>query len=250
MQDFLVGIASYKRPRGVRTLDYLEELGFPKERILLSVQTEEDRHAYTESGVAERVGKFLYRPASSAAGNRNTLLDSVPQKTRLLLLDDDIIELQHLDKSQKRGLKGIHNLCEFDNVVKTGFSLANKNRTVCFGVSGIQDGAWFMRPGVGTRNIVTTQFMGVCVTSLRFDGRFCPKEDYEFCCRVILHYGSCVRLNEYAVKVPKTRGGCSDIWKNKLRNRKVANAMCTIYPDIVRPNPNREGEILMVRKRG
>lgn len=44
--DFYVGIASYKRPEASRTLDYLDSLGFPKERRILSVQTEEDRDAY------------------------------------------------------------------------------------------------------------------------------------------------------------------------------------------------------------
>ena len=38
--DFYVGIASYKRPEASRTLDYLDGLGFPKERRILSVQTE------------------------------------------------------------------------------------------------------------------------------------------------------------------------------------------------------------------
>lgn len=79
--DFYVGIASYKRPEASRTLDYLDSLGFPKERRILSVQTEEDRDAYTRSGLSERVGTFLYREASTAAGNRNTILLNVPEGT-------------------------------------------------------------------------------------------------------------------------------------------------------------------------
>ena len=88
--DFYVGIASYKRPEASRTLDYLDGLGFPKERRILSVQTEEDRDAYTRSGLSERVGTFLYREASTAAGNRNTILLNVPEGTNVVFMDDDI----------------------------------------------------------------------------------------------------------------------------------------------------------------
>ena len=88
--DFYVGIASYKRPEASRTLDYLDSLGFPKERRILSVQTEEDRDAYTRSGLSERVGTFLYREASTAAGNRNTILLNVPEGTNVVFMDDDI----------------------------------------------------------------------------------------------------------------------------------------------------------------
>ena len=88
--DFYEGLASYKRPEASRTLDYLDSLGFPKERRILSVQTEEDRDAYTRSGLNERVGTFLYREASTAAGNRNTILLNVPEGTNVVFMDDDI----------------------------------------------------------------------------------------------------------------------------------------------------------------
>ena len=111
--DFYVGIASYKRPEASRTLDYLDGLGFPKERRILSVQTEEDRDAYTRSGLSERVGTFLYREASTAAGNRNTILLTVPEGTNVVFMDDDIkqvvmedlglVPLDTLEKFERRG---------------------------------------------------------------------------------------------------------------------------------------------------
>lgn len=140
--DFYVGIASYKRPEASRTLDYLDSLGFPKERRILSVQTEEDRDAYTRSGLNERVGTFLYREASTAAGNRNTILLNVPEGTNVVFMDDDIKQVVMEDL----GLVPLDTLEKFERMCKLGFATAQKNRTICFGLYPVAN-AYFMRGG-------------------------------------------------------------------------------------------------------
>lgn len=137
--DFYVGIASYKRPEASRTLDYLDSLGFPKERRILSVQTEEDRDAYTRSGLSERVGTFLYREASTAAGNRNTILSNVPEGTNVVFMDDDIKQVVMEDL----GLVPLDTLEKFERMCKLGFATAQKNRTICFGLYPVAN-AYFM----------------------------------------------------------------------------------------------------------
>ena len=143
--DFYVGIASYKRPEASRTLDYLDSLGFPKERRILSVQTEEDRDAYTRSGLSERVGTFLYREASTAAGNRNTILLNVPEGTNVVFMDDDIKQVVMEDL----GLVPLDTLEKFERMCKLGFATAQKNRTICFGLYPVAN-AYFMRGGYNT----------------------------------------------------------------------------------------------------
>ena len=155
--DFYVGIASYKRPEASRTLDYLDSLGFPKERRILSVQTEEDRDAYTRSGLSERVGTFLYREASTAAGNRNTILLNVPEGTNVVFMDDDIKQVVMEDL----GLVPLDTLEKFE------------------------------------------------------------------------HY---------------SKGGCEDAWKDKSGVIRVAELLVAKYPDILKLNPKRPGEVLMVKR--
>ena len=42
MTEYIIGIPSYRRADKQTTLEYLERIGVSKERIVLSVQTEED----------------------------------------------------------------------------------------------------------------------------------------------------------------------------------------------------------------
>ena len=244
MSEFLIGIASYKRANGCRTLDYLEGIGFPKERILLSVQTREDVVAYNESGVSCRVGQFLYSPASTAGENRNTLLNNVPVGTKILLMDDDIKCLESYDKTVKNGLSPVNMLTAFEHIVEYGFSLANKYKTVCWGVYPVRN-SYFMKNGFSPRNIVTTQVMGLVVGKMRFDASLPTKEDYDFCCRVIQRYGYCIRMNNVTIDAPKSKGGCEEAWKNKNEAILIADMLISTYPDILRPNPKRHGEVLM-----
>ena len=157
--DFYVGIASYKRPEASRTLDYLDSLGFPKERRILSVQTEEDRDAYTRSGLSERVGTFLYREASTAAGNRNTILLNVPEGTNVVFMDDDIKQVVMEDL----GLVSLDTLEKFERMCKLGFATAQKNRTICFGLYPVAN-AYFMRGGYKKAAICVGTLIGMVAT--------------------------------------------------------------------------------------
>lgn len=249
MAEYFIGIPSYKRPEGCKTLDYLEKIGFPRERIMLSVQTQEDEAAYIKSGVAARVGIFLFNKADSAAGNRNTILDHMPEGAKVVLMDDDIVNLDALDAAHKTGLRAVETTKEFEAIVERGFRLAEKNRTPCWGVYPVRN-AYFMSDGYTGRNIVTTQVMGLIPgKKIRFADALKTKEDYELCCRIIRRYGACVRLNDVTINAPKSKGGCEEAWRDKEAAKNVADMLCAKYPDILRANPRREGEVLMVRGR-
>lgn len=210
--DFYVGIASYKRPEASRTLDYLDSLGFPKERRILSVQTEEDRDAYTRSGLSERVGTFLYREASTAAGNRNTVLLNVPEGTNVVFMDDDIKQVVMEDL----GLVPLDTLEKFERMCKLGFATAQKNRTICFGLYPVAN-AYFMRGGYKKAAICVGTLIGMVATpGITFCEELQTKEDYELCCRIIRKYGACIRLDRFACDaLHYSKGGCEDAWKDK-----------------------------------
>jgi len=210
--DFYVGIASYKRPEASRTLDYLDSLGFPKERRILSVQTEEDRDAYTRSGLNERVGTFLYREASTAAGNRNTILLNVPEGTNVVFMDDDIKQVVMEDL----GLVPLDTLEKFERMCKLGFATAQKNRTICFGLYPVAN-AYFMRGGYKKAAICVGTLIGMVATpGITFCEELQTKEDYELCCRIIRKYGACIRLDRFACDaLHYSKGGCEDAWKDK-----------------------------------
>lgn len=85
--EIIYGIISYKRANRQTTLDYLVKSGVPRERIILSLNAESDIEPYQK--YADRA-QIIYGEAHNAAGNRNNILNYLPEGTRLILLDDDV----------------------------------------------------------------------------------------------------------------------------------------------------------------
>ena len=211
----------------------------------MSVQTEEDRDAYTRSGLSERVGTFLYREASTAAGNRNTILLNVPEGTNVVFMDDDIKQVVMEDL----GLVPLDTLEKFERMCKLGFSTAQKNRTICFGLYPVAN-AYFMRGGYKKAAICVGTLIGMVATpGITFCEELQTKEDYELCCRIIRKYGACIRLDRFACDaLHYSKGGCEDAWKDKSGVIRVAELLVAKYPDILKLNPKRPGEVLMVKR--
>lgn len=243
--DILIGIRSYKRAQQQLTLDLLESLGLPKERIIFSVQTREDLKAYKEAGVDKRVSRLIYRAGNCSAENINTLLDSVPQGTRLVVLDDDITAINRRVNDKKSVT--MSSAQEFWGLCEIGFAAAKLYQTVAFGIYPV-DNPMFMSDRIVAKSIIIGTFMGIVVGDMRFNAAYAVKEDYEFSCRVIKRYGALPRINYFAPKAKHySAGGCEEAWKQKRRNLRLAQCLVDAYPDLLKMNAKREGEVLMRR---
>lgn len=247
MQEIYFGIASYRRPDNQRTLDYLERMGIDRGHIIMAVQCEEDKAQYEKAGIGSRVGRLIYRAGKNVSDNRNTLLDSVPLGTRLVMLDDDINSICRL---VGKGLRKIENRDEFYSMIKRGYALAARYRTVGFGLYPVKN-AYFMSAGYTERNVVIGTLFAIVNTDLRFDAEMETKEDYEYCCKAIQRYGAFVRLNNYVCDAQHyTKGGCEEAWSDKAELYMTARRLAGRYPDILALNPKRPGEVKMKGKRG
>lgn len=244
--DYFIGIASYKRPKNQRTLAYLEKIGADMRRVILTVQTEEDRDAYTDAGNDKRVGKFIFKQGRNASENRNTILDAVPNGKRILLLDDDIT---YISKLRGKELVPIRNIDDFNHMVNRGFALAEKYKTSTWGIYPVHN-AYFMSNKYRTRNIADATLLAIINTDLRFNPKTDTKEDFEYCCEVIRRYGTCIRMENYACNAQHhSAGGCEEFWKNRKETVKTAKFLVAKYPDILELNSRRPGEVKMARKR-
>lgn len=245
--NLFIAIPSYKRAHEQLTLDYLERVGFPKEMIIMSVQTEEDFQLYKEAGIDKRVGKLLYRPGDCISDNRNALLDFLNVGDYVIMLDDDIKAILSLQNDK---LVLIEYFGMLMNLFLRGFAEASKAGTVGFGLYPT-DNAYFMSDTVATRTIVDGMFFGLINTRLRFDPRFKVKEDYEFCCRAIEKYGAFVRLNNFATRAKShSKGGCEEAWADKQGRIDEANFLVSKYPELLIINTRRTtGEVLMRRQK-
>ena len=93
--------ASYKRAENQRTVAYLERLGIEKEKIIVTVQTEEDFKEYTRQGIDKRVGRLIYREGKNVSDNRNTILDNIPIGEKVVIFDDDITAVSKWNRENR-----------------------------------------------------------------------------------------------------------------------------------------------------
>lgn len=238
--------ASYKRAENQRTVAYLERLGIEKEKIIVTVQTEEDLKEYTRQGIDKRVGRLIYREGKNVSDNRNTILDNIPIGEKVVIFDDDITAVYKLEKGK---LKEIDTKEEFYRFLEYGFKLAEENSTIAFGVYPVFN-AFFMKDAYRERNIIEGTLFAIINTEMRFNPEFSTKEDYEFSCRAIRKYGKLIRLDGYTCKAQHySKGGCDEFWKDKETADSRGVILAKTYPDIVELNSARPGEIKMAKCR-
>jgi hypothetical protein len=241
-EDVLFGIPSYKRSGEQRTLEYLLGLGVPKKSIIMSVQTKEDSQLYHEAGWPKQVGRFIFREANNTAGNRNTILDSLPALSKILFMDDDVVGIDVLSDDE---LKPITERAEFETLVRLGFTYATKYKTIAWGVYPIRN-AYFMSTKLKLRTLCNGYIFGMIQAGWRFDEQMNLKEDYELSCRIIKQFGNMPRLNCY-VGNPGTKihGGCEEYWKDDKLQKQAFDRLMLLHGDLLRPNPRRKYEVLM-----
>lgn len=207
--DIYFCIPSYLRSDRQKTLNLLESLNVPKEQIVLSVQTAEDREKYIDAKVDRRVGTFLYREGNCVADNRNTLLDHFQKGSRVVLLEDDINKIcrLHIDPvTKKHSLIAVNTYDELMHICKRGFRTAAKEKTIAFGLNMYRN-ATFMTKGYHRRKLCDTGFFGMIVTDLRFDNRLKVYDDPDMCARIIKRYGAFISLEDYTCVIDRFVGG-------------------------------------------
>ena len=236
------GIPSYQRSEKQLTLDYLESVGVRPEQIVMSVQTEEDYEKYAK--YRDRVGQLIYRKAHNVSGNTNTIFDAVPKGEKIVILDDDI---QYLSVLRGGKLHPVKTAEEFNRIFAFGYSVAAKLRTIGFSVYPVHN-EYFMSNSVHTIHIGEGTLLAFHNVGIRFDEFIDTKSDFETTCRVIRRYGTYPRLNMVSCKAGHyTSGGCDWNWKDPDRVAGDAATLVAMYPDLVRANPKRPGEVLMQR---
>ena len=236
------GIPSYQRSEKQLTLEYLESVGVKPEQIVMSVQTEEDYEKYRQ--YENRVGKLIYRPAHNVSGNTNTIFAAVPKNERIVILDDDI---KYISVLRGGKLVPIDTEKEFSDLFRFGYMIASKLRTIGFSVYPVHN-EYFMSNSYHTVHIGEGTLLALTNVGIRFDETLDTKSDFETTCRVIRAFGAYPRLNFVSCKAGHyTSGGCDWNWKDPQRVAGDAETLVAIYPDLVRSNPKRPGEVLMQR---
>lgn len=236
---FYFGIPSYKRGEQQDTLKYLVSLGYPKEQIILSVQTKEDYEIYKQY---ENICTLIYNEGNCVGDNRNNILNYIADGSQVVMLDDDIKYLQQL---KNENLENITTKEQLDKFINNAFDYCKKNNARIWGVYPVQN-PFFMKKSIDKQNLIIGCVMGL-INCFRFDRQYRTKEDYELCCREISKGYNCIRFNHITAdaKHKTNLGGCKDDWKYEI-NKHCADMLIRSYPKLVKRNMKKLDEVRFI----
>lgn len=243
-----VGIPSYRRLDKQHTLATLERLGYKRDDIVISTQTEEEYRQYYERYV-ERA-HVIYAPGENDSQNRNTLIEFFDEGEKFILADDDIKAFCELNVvAGKNTLREIQSKRELEAVLARQFSFSAKHNSPIFAWYPV-DNPFFMKESIDLRGLLVGTILGIeNHHSQRFDPRFALKGDFEIGLRNIAEGKNAVRFNAYtAVADHRSSGGCDEARKQG-RNAALCTELIRMYPGLIKPG-RRDGELAFIANRG
>lgn len=243
MNSIIFAIPSYKRCEKQLTLEYLESLGFGKNNIYISTQTEEDFEKY-KSKYGNRAN-IIYGEGSCVADNRNNLLNNFEKGSKILILDDDVSYIGHLVKNKLVPFEKD----ELVGFIHDAFTYAEKNNALIWTVYPVCN-AFFMSTTIDKKNIGVGSMMGVIVSDYRFNRDFKVKEDFEICLHTIKDGYNCIRFNFVHAKAKyKAKGGCHEVWQDNTDNI-CTNMILAKYPKLIKRGKKKNSILMKVSKNG
>lgn len=234
-------IPSYNRLKTLETksLTFLKKHGISPDNIYIFTAPEEfDLYSQTFSSYKVILG------LKGLMEQRNFITDYFEEGEELVCLDDDIEDLKELRENK------LVTVQDLESWIQSIFQDL-RNRSLSFwGIYPISN-AFFMKPTVSTDlKFCIGHFWGVInrkdiKISLLF------KEDYQ---RTLLFYkrdGGVLRINNICAKTKMySVGGIGQKQKDRLEeNIKSSKYLLELYPECVRMNRRREGEIILFTKR-
>lgn len=236
--EIIYGIISYKRAEKQTTLDYLVKNGIPRERIILSLNAESDIGPYQK--YADRA-QIIYGEAHNAAGNRNNILNYLPEGTHLILLDDDVRRFACYDPAGTYGTF-FENFKEAEEEFERAFGILEETGRKIFGVAQTENAMFCQRTlkkyGKYCINaLIGAGLFGIIVGRDRFNDRMPVWDDLDMMLKQIKTRGL-LRVNTVGNIVGTfytTKGGCQEAYAMGGKE-KALRMLLTKYGDIAVPS--------------
>lgn len=234
-----IAIPSYNRPDILinTTLRLLETFKTPRELITIFTASEEQTSLY-------KLYCKDYKVVTGIKGItqiRNFISEYYAIGTHIVSIDDDIQEILQLDKNVLVPLK------DLDATINLGFDLCKFNNYNMWGVYPIRN-AFFLKDAISTDPKFCIGHLFGYINQRRLVS-LCFKEDYE---RSLIHSkkdGGVLRLNNICCKTKMYASGGIGLTKSQrlAKSKEECVILLSQYPNLVRANPKREGEILIRR---
>jgi hypothetical protein len=230
--DYHLAIPSHRRAKllGDKTLHFLKESKGPKPTIY--VADEEDLTAYRNLYPDLPI---LLAPKGIAA-TRNFIQDSQPIGKKIVFIDDDIIDIFHLDVKNHHintvtSKPKKYKVRDFDALVQEGFASAEKAGTSWWGVMPT-DHTLCMKPAI-RRNLcyINGSLFGVINSRVSVKENHC--EDFERSLRYWVKEGKLCRLEFVGLltKYLKNPGGLQET-RNEVMTSESAHRIMDEFPTL------------------
>lgn len=250
--SFYWGIASYQRPKRQPMLKLLSAMGYGKDEIILSTQTEQDYREYKE--LYDKMATVIYRPGKNCCDNKNTILDYVTKNlegTRVVICSDKVRGVSWMGKDGK--LHKFETREQMDRFVKNAFGVTKMLGGCIFGCYSVGN-TLFMSRDISINQQILGCFMGIAnPTRDRFDPQQPLKEDFEISMRQIANGRRVIRFNDICLKETfHTKGGSHELWfsEGDYINEMCNERLLELYPTLLKRHATRKNECRYVGPKG
>lgn len=192
---FTYGIPSFHRPE-CKAIDTLCSLGIEKDRIIVSLQDEQEVHSYEKFHSDVR---YIVRKADCAAGNRNTLLKNL--ETPLVIIDDDITSFA-FKGNKMSSFKKIEDAKSLESIILQTVDIAKDNDIPIIGCAATSNDLVARNRTRYSYDVLLQGSFLVFLAPLFFDERWKMVEDYELSLRAI-RMSHTMRDNYLCARKPK-----------------------------------------------
>lgn len=237
-----IAIPSYKRSKEVlkKTIKTLKEYNIPSTRINVFVNSDQvDEYKEVIGKEANVINRGM---ANNLAEARNSIINHYPKGKELIMIDDDITAFKEV-----RGGKLVP-LSSLIPVINKGFALCKEHGFHLWGMYPVAN-AFYMKSDKEYSTdlkFIVGAFMGMINQKIHTLVQTSTKEDYYLSLKYYEADGGIIRFNKVAVRygiAPKNKG--DDASRERLKkNKEASEYLIKHFPDYVRANPQREGEIL------
>ena len=244
---YKIAIPSYNRVEGIikKTLAFLSRYNYPKELIYIFVNTEELKTEYKTKISKELYGHIiLTNQPKGICLIRNYITNYFDEGEKYISMDDDIHSIQQLNEDGKLVI-----ISSIQDLFEKGYKKCEENNASLWGLYPMSN-AFYMsnkkEEYTTDLKFIVGGFMGIINRKIQLS--IDMKEDYELTLESYMRDKCIIRFNHVAVKhnIYTKTGGIGLNQQERINDNKIScEYFLNKYPDFVKLNRRREGEILL-----
>lgn len=232
--DYIIVIPTHNRVDVLqkKTLPLLKRLGIPSKKITLFVSGGEQKKMYQEGVPSSEYNEIISKDVKGIGATKNAITAHYPEGKKIVIVEDDLNNLMKLSSDAKKLVP----LTDLDSVIKQGFDLCDKHKTILWGIYAVPN-AFFMKPAV---SFDLKFIIGTCygiINTKKIHLHTNVKEDYELSLEVWERYGAIVRFNNIVARrkayPDRGQGGLADLSERKARTEVSVDYLLKKFPELI-----------------